>query len=47
MKIINKNEGGVDRIVKIFKDIGFAIEVETNLTLLDFLGITFNVNNGT
>ena len=34
-------------IIKIFKDIGFAIDVETNLKLVDFLDITFNLNNGT
>ena len=34
-------------IIKIFKDIGFAIDVETNLKIVDFLDITFNLNNGT
>ena len=34
-------------IIKIFKDIGFTIDVETNLKILDILGITFNLNNST
>ena len=34
-------------IIKIFKDIGFAIDVELNLKIVDFLDITFNLNNGT
>ena len=34
-------------IIKIFKDIGFAIDVETNLKIVDFLDITFNLNNDT
>ena len=34
-------------IIKIFKDIGFAIDVETNLKIVDLLDITFNLNNGT
>ena len=32
--------------MKIFKDIGFAIGVETNLKILDFVDITFNLNIG-
>ena len=31
----------------MFKDIGFAIDVETKLKIPDFLDITFNLNNGT
>ena len=34
-------------IIKIFKDTGFAIDVETNLKIVDFLDITFNLSNGT
>ena len=34
-------------IIKIFKDIGFAIDVEFNLKIVDFSDITFNLNNGT
>ena len=32
-------------IIKIFKDIGFTINIETNLKIVDFLDITFNLNN--
>ena len=51
--LILRNENGqqIDRmhknIIKIFKGIGFAIDVETNLKIVDFLDITFNLNNGT
>ena len=34
-------------VIKIFKDIVFSIDVETNLKIVDFLDITFNLNNGT
>ena len=34
-------------IIKIFQDIGFTIDVETKLKAIDFLDITFNLNNGT
>ena len=30
----------------INKDIGFTINIETNLKIVDFLDITFNLNNG-
>ena len=47
----NVNDQQVDRmyknIIKIFKDIGFTIDVETKLKVIDFLDITFNLNNGT
>ena len=33
--------------IQTFKDFGFAIDVETNLKIFDFLDITFNLNNGT
>ena len=33
-------------IVKIFKDVGFGIDRETNSKVVDFLDITFNLNNG-
>ena len=38
---MNKN------VIRIFKDIGFAIDVEADLKIADFLDITFNLNNGT
>ena len=34
-------------IIKTIKGIGFAIDVETNLKIVDFLDTTFNLNNGT
>ena len=46
----NVNGQQIDRtrknIIKIFKDIGFGIDIETNLKVVDFLDITFNLNNG-
>ena len=47
----NVNGQQIDRMpknfIKIFKDIGFAIDVETTLKNLNFLDITFNLKNGT
>ena len=47
----NVNGQHIDRIhknvIKTFKDISFAIDVETNLKVVDFLATTFNLNNGT
>ena len=34
-------------IIKIFKSIGFKIEIITNLTEVNFLDVTFNLLNGT
>ena len=34
-------------IIKIFKDFGFQHWRKTNLKIVDFLEITFNLNNGT
>ena len=33
-------------IIKIFKDVGFGIDKETNSKVVDFLDVTFNLNNG-
>ena len=33
-------------IIKTFKDVGFGIDIETNSKVVDFLDITFNLNNG-
>ena len=33
--------------IQIFKDIGFLIDVETNLKIIDFLDIAFDLNKGT
>ena len=44
----NVNGQKIDRtrknIIKIFKDVGFSINIETNLKVVDFLDITFNLN---
>ena len=51
--ILMRNENGqkTDRIrkevIKIFKEIGFKIETETKLKVVNFLDITFNLSNGT
>ena len=46
----NVNGEQIDRmrksIIKTFKDIASAIDVETNLKFVNFLGTTFNLNNG-
>ena len=34
-------------IIKIFKDIGFSIDIQTNLKEVDFLDVTLNLQNGT
>ena len=33
--------------IQTFKDVGFLIDIKTNLKIVDFLDITFNLNNGT
>ena len=39
--IIRKN------IIKFFKEIGFKIEIETNLKIVNFLDVTFNLAKST
>ena len=34
-------------VIQLFKDSGFLIDIETNLKIVNFLDITFNLNNGT
>ena len=34
-------------IIGVFKDIGFCLEIETNLKEVDFLDVSLNVRNGT
>ena len=34
-------------VIKIFKDIGFRIDIKTNLKDVDFLDVTLNLQNGT
>ena len=35
-----------NKIIKIFKEIGFKIDIETNLKIANFLDMTFNLING-
>ena len=35
------------KVIKIFKDVGFKIEIKTNLKIVDFLDVTMNLSNGT
>lgn len=34
-------------LIKIFKEISFKIEIQTNCKVVDILDITFNLSNGT
>ena len=34
-------------VIKIFKEIGFKIEIKANLKIVDFLHVTFNITNRT
>ena len=47
----NLNDQQIDKkrktIIKMFKDIGFSIDIQTNLKEVDFLDITLNLQNGT
>ena len=49
--VILRNVNGlqIDRtrknLIKIFKDVGFSIDIETNSKVVDFLDITFNLSN--
>ena len=47
----NVNGQQIDRmrknIIKTFKDIAFAVDVETNLKVVDFLDTAFKLNNST
>ena len=47
----NLNDQQMDKkrksIIKIFKDIGFSIDIQTNLKEADFLDVTLNLQNGT
>ena len=47
--LLNVNGQQIDRtrknIIKIFKDVGFNIDIETNSKMFDVLDITFNLNN--
>ena len=37
----------IRKSIKIFQDVGFSIDIETNSKVVDFLDITFNLNNET
>ena len=47
----NRNEQLTDRIrenvIKLFKEIGFKIEIETNVKIVNYLDVTFNLANNT
>ena len=47
----NVNRQNMDRIrknvIKIFKQVGFKIKIRTNLKIVNFLDVTFNLTNGT
>ena len=47
--LCNVNGRQIDRtrksIIKIFKDVGISIDIETNSKVVDFLDITFNLIN--
>ena len=34
-------------MIRVFKDIGFSLEIETNLKEVDFLDVSLNLQNGT
>ena len=34
-------------VIQLLKDIGFLIDIEFNVKIVNFLDITFNLNNGT
>ena len=49
LRKINKQQADKIRkkIISIFKNINFKIEIVTNLIEIDFLGVTFNLENNT
>ena len=34
-------------VIKIFKEVGFKIEIQTHLKIVNFLDVTFNLASGT
>ena len=50
-KVENMSKPQIERmkkaIVKVFKDCGLSITIECNLKTVDFLDVTFDLNNGT
>ena len=51
MVLHNVNGQQIDPVrknaIQIFNDIGFFIDIETNLKIVNLFDITFNLNNGT
>ena len=48
--LCNVNRQQIDCLrknIQLYKVIGFLIDIETNLKIVNFLDITFNLNNGT
>ena len=41
-----KIDGIRKKDIQLFKDSGFLIDIKTNLKIVNFLDITFNLNNG-
>ena len=52
-QILLRNTNGQKRdktrrlVIKTFNYIAFKIDIKTNLEIVDFLGVTFNLNKGT
>ena len=44
---VQKIDGIRKKDIQLFKDSGFLIDIKTNLKIVNFLDITFNLNNGT
>ena len=49
LRNLNRQQTGKVRknIIRVFKDIGFSLEIETNLKEVDFLDVSLNLQNGT
>ena len=46
--VSRQNMDGIRKnVAKIIKEVGFKIEIKTNLKIVAFLGITFNLTNST
>ena len=37
----------IKNVIKLFKEIGFKIEIDTNLKIVNYLDVTFNLTNST
>ena len=49
LRNLNRQETGKVRksIIGVFKDIGFSLEIETNLKEIDSIDVSLNLRNGT